>query len=84
MKEVKIFSEWLKTLNDEDIDFLIRLKAKEKIIFNLEIMNKVFLIDGQFVTLEFSEEEGYTLYMNDCEQDIHIRVVDKDGKVLDA
>lgn len=84
MKEVKIFGEWLKTLNDDNIDFLARLKAKEKIFFNLETLNKVFLIDGQFVTLEFSEEEGYTLYMNDCEQDIHIRVVDKEGTVLDA
>lgn len=84
MKEVKIFSEWLKTLNDEDIDFLVRLETKEKIIFNLETMNKVFFIDGQFLTLEFSKEEGYTIYMNDCEQDIHIRVVDKEGKVLEA
>ena len=84
MKEVKIFSEWLKTLNDEDVDFLVRLEAKEKIISELEKINKALVLDGQFLGLEFSKEEGYTIYMNDFEQDIHIRVVDKDGTVLDA
>lgn len=84
MKEVKIFSEWLKTLNNEDVDFLVRLEAKEKIISELEKINKAFVLDGQFLGLEFSKEEGYTIYMNDYEQDIHIRVVDKEGTVLDA
>lgn len=84
MKEVKVFSEWLKTLNDEDVDFLVRLEAKKKIISELEKINKALVLDGQFLGLEFSKEEGYTIYMNDFEQDIHIRVVDKEGTVLDA
>lgn len=84
MKEVKIFSEWLKTLNDEDVDFLVLLEAKGKIISELEKINKALVLDGQFLGLEFSREEGFTIYMTDFEQDIHIRVVDKDGTVLDA
>lgn len=84
MKEVKVFSEWLKTLNNEDVDFLVRLEAKEKILFNLVTLNTVFLRDGQFVTLAFSKEEGYTLYLNEPAGNVYKCIVDKDGTVLDA